>query len=54
LSTPRWPANEALYQKHISPARAVLGERFARIWEEGRAMTAEQAISYALETTAVP
>jgi tetratricopeptide (TPR) repeat protein len=53
LSTPRWPANEALYQKYSALARAVLEERFARIWEEGRAMTAERAITYALETTAV-
>jgi hypothetical protein len=49
MGVPRWPANEALYQRHVSLTGQVLGEElFARAWEEGRAMTIEEVIAYAL------
>jgi hypothetical protein len=55
LGTPRWPANEALHQRYVALTRAALAaERFTQTWGEGRAMTLEQALTYALETTAVP
>jgi tetratricopeptide (TPR) repeat protein len=48
LGTPRWPANEALYQKYVALTREALGEeRFARIREEARPTTVEEAIAYA-------
>ena len=38
------------YERFIAVARAGLdGESFAVAWEQGRAMTMEQAIVYALE-----
>jgi tetratricopeptide (TPR) repeat protein len=48
LGTPRWPANEALYQKYVTLTREALGEeRFARIREEARPTTVDEAIAYA-------
>ncbi len=38
------------YETHIRAARLILGEaEFAAIWIEGRSMSMEQAITYALE-----
>lgn len=55
MGIPRWPANEALYQGRVSLSREALGEeRFSRVWEEGRAMTMEQAITCALDSVPVP
>jgi predicted ATPase/transcriptional regulator with XRE-family HTH domain len=40
------------YEGYLALAREALGEeRFTRVWEEGRAMTVDQAIAYALEET---
>ncbi len=48
----RAPAQQALHTQHVSSARAMLGESaFATAWAEGRAMTPEQAIEYALAET---
>ena len=39
-------------EQQIGQARSVLGEEaFATAWAEGRALTSEQAVSYALEET---
>jgi predicted ATPase/class 3 adenylate cyclase/Tfp pilus assembly protein PilF len=44
------PADEANYKKNISSLRAKLGRgRFKAVWDEGRAMSLEQAVAYALE-----
>ncbi|HLO27767.1 MAG TPA: tetratricopeptide repeat protein [Anaerolineales bacterium] len=44
------PADQPDYQNRRSTLRAELGqERFAAVWNEGRALTLEQAIVYALE-----
>jgi len=44
------PADQPEYQNRRAALRAELGqERFAALWEEGRALTLEQAITYALE-----
>ena len=43
------PVDQPEYQSRRNALRAELGqERFAKLWEEGRALTLEQAISYAL------
>jgi predicted ATPase/class 3 adenylate cyclase/Tfp pilus assembly protein PilF len=44
------PAERAEHDQAIVTARAALGEEaFAAAWEEGKAMTMEQAVEYALE-----
>ena len=44
---PRW---RAINERDASAARASLGdEAFAAAWAEGRAMTLEQAVAYALD-----
>jgi tetratricopeptide (TPR) repeat protein len=44
------PADQAEYQSQRAALRAKLGEeQFAAIWNEGRALTFEQAVAYALE-----
>jgi predicted ATPase len=44
------PVDQAKYKTNLSTLRAKLGkERFTAAWEEGRAMTMEQAIAYALQ-----
>jgi AMMECR1 domain-containing protein len=48
----RTPRDEEANARLIATVRAALGEeRFAASWEEGRAMSLEQAIEYALEET---
>jgi hypothetical protein len=42
-------ADRSLYERNIARARAHLGEEtFRRAWEEGRAMSMEEAVEYAL------
>jgi len=44
------PADQEEYQTQRAALRAELGEeRFSAIWNEGRALTLEQAVAYALE-----
>jgi len=44
------PAQQQLYDKAMIAAKLALGEQaFAQAWEEGRAMSIERAIEYALE-----
>jgi predicted ATPase/class 3 adenylate cyclase/Tfp pilus assembly protein PilF len=44
------PVDQANYKRNLSSLRAKLGkERFTAIWNEGRALTLEQAVAYALE-----
>jgi non-specific serine/threonine protein kinase len=44
------PVDQPEYQSRRAALRAKLGqERFALLWEEGRALTLEQAIAYALK-----
>ena len=49
IGVPVPPSDRAEYDSQVSAVRAVLGqERLAAAWAEGRAMTLEQAIEYAL------
>ena len=51
LSIPMLPIYRRLYQRGIAVAQAQLDDAaFAAAWAEGRAMTLEQALAYALET----
>jgi tetratricopeptide (TPR) repeat protein len=44
------PVDQVAYQNRRAALRAELGEkRFAEIWNEGRVLTLEQAVAYALE-----
>ena len=53
ISVPRPPTDRARYESALAAARAALVETaFAAAWAEGRVMTLEQAIAYALETPA--
>jgi len=55
MGTPRWPAHLTLYNRSVEAARTALSkERFLEIREQGRAMTLEGAISYALHEVTVP
>lgn len=48
LGLPLKPLDRAHFERHLAPARAGLSaEEFGRAWDEGRAMTTEQAIAYA-------
>jgi predicted ATPase/Tfp pilus assembly protein PilF len=45
------PADQPAYDSKISSLRRKLGkERFTVVWDEGRAMTLERAVAYALES----
>ncbi len=49
-ATPSFPPARALYEQDLASVRQELDtKRFAAAWAEGRAMTLEQAIAYALE-----
>jgi DNA-binding CsgD family transcriptional regulator len=43
----RWAADEAAYQSDVDVARAGLSDRFAKEWEDGAALSAEEAVAYA-------
>jgi len=46
---PRWPANHIAYKRHLSRLHEQMDETtFQAAWEEGRALTLEQAINRAL------
>lgn len=43
-------ADRILYERSVTGTRAQLGEEtFKRVWDEGRAMSMEEAIEYALQ-----
>jgi ATP/maltotriose-dependent transcriptional regulator MalT len=47
--------DRALYERSLAVARAILGEEaFAAAWAEGRVMTPERAVEYALERDVPP
>jgi tetratricopeptide (TPR) repeat protein len=47
------PIDEAAFDRSVTAARTALGEdAFAAAWAEGRAMTLQQAMTYALEAAA--
>jgi hypothetical protein len=49
---PEYAVQEADYASHHAAARSKLGEKgWITAWTEGRAMTLDQAIAYALEDT---
>jgi DNA-binding CsgD family transcriptional regulator len=49
LNDPYWPENRQLDAPFVAAARVALGEEgFAAAWAQGRAMTIEQAVEYAL------
>jgi predicted ATPase/class 3 adenylate cyclase len=50
LHHPRTPSGRSDYDRELGTLRAALGEQaFAAAWDQGRAMTLEQAIPYALD-----
>jgi len=50
LSLAAWPEMRADYDRYVAAARAQLDEAtFAAAWAQGRAMTLDQAVAYALE-----
>ena len=50
LGAPLFPSHLNHYQQGVAAARAQLDDKtFAAAWAEGRAMTLEQAIAYALD-----
>jgi predicted ATPase/DNA-binding SARP family transcriptional activator len=52
LISPRWPADEADYQRNLAALRSSLEETaLAAAWEEGAAFTLEQAMATALALT---
>jgi hypothetical protein len=54
LGLSRSPNAQEEHEKGVSAARSLLGApAFSAAWEEGRAMTREQAIAYALEDEAL-
>jgi hypothetical protein len=49
LGVALWPANRIAHDQNVAIARTQLDEAtFAAAWAEGRAMTLEQAVAYAL------
>jgi hypothetical protein len=52
LGVTLWPANQIEHDRNVAAVRARLDEAtFTAAWAEGRAMTMEQAIAYALAET---
>jgi hypothetical protein len=50
MGTPILPANERLYQRHVTLTQQALGEeRLRMLWEEGQVMTRDEAVAYGLE-----
>nr|MDQ6923461.1 hypothetical protein [Pseudomonadota bacterium] len=51
--SPLPPKDRPVYDRRVAAARAALGDdaAFDRAWQEGRALTLEQAIELALEET---
>jgi predicted ATPase/class 3 adenylate cyclase len=50
LDVPLWPADRVRLERWLEPARRALHETAqARAWDQGRAMTLEQAVAYALD-----
>jgi predicted ATPase/transcriptional regulator with XRE-family HTH domain len=50
IGTPIRPVNRPRYERDVAAVRAALGEeQFKALWDEGRAMTQEQAIAFALD-----
>ncbi|MFL5734319.1 MAG: hypothetical protein ACJ78Q_14120, partial [Chloroflexia bacterium] len=46
---PMWPAERADYERNVAIARAQLDKQtWEKAWQEGQAMSMEQAIEYAL------
>jgi predicted ATPase/transcriptional regulator with XRE-family HTH domain/Tfp pilus assembly protein PilF len=55
MGTPILPANQRMYQRHVTLSQKALGEELmTRTWAEGHAMTREQAVAYALEQDSAP
>jgi hypothetical protein len=53
LGTPMEPVLRAEYEREVAATRAALGEAtFQTLFAEGRAMTLEQGVLYALQDTA--
>jgi hypothetical protein len=54
-SSPRPPNELPAYDRHVSTARIALGDGavFDRAWQEGRALTVDQAMELALENSSL-
>jgi hypothetical protein len=49
------PIDRIGYEQYVATVHELLGEAaFAKVWAEGRAMTVEQAIAYALAESGQP
>ncbi len=54
VSPPAWPAERLAYERNLATARAQLDEHaWSAAWQQGRGMTMDQAVSYALDKTAL-
>jgi tetratricopeptide (TPR) repeat protein len=50
IGTPMWPAERADWERNMAAARGQVDDTtWQRVWAEGRAMSMEEAIKYALE-----
>jgi hypothetical protein len=50
IGSPMPPGDRPDYERRVAAARAAMGDdaAFTRAWQDGRAMTQEQAMEYAL------
>ena len=54
LGAPLPPIDRPVYDRHLAAARTRLGEAgWAAAWAEGRNMSLDQALAYALEQTSI-
>jgi hypothetical protein len=50
LGAAMWDANRPLFERDLATARAQLDEEdWRKAWQEGKGMSMEQAIAYAME-----
>jgi hypothetical protein len=48
IDTPRINAEEMEYEKEVNTLREMLGDEFAKRWDEGRELTIDKAIELAI------
>jgi tetratricopeptide (TPR) repeat protein len=55
IGIPVQPVNRLRYERDLAAAKVALGEeQFAKLWEEGGAMTVDEAVTFALHEVSVP
>ena len=51
IGFPKHPSDQSEYDRNVAASRSELGEKeFATAWAEGRAMSMEEAVEYALNS----